>query len=91
VIQLRSGEAGRVKRPDASAGKPSSRRHTPSTMTPMRMIRRLRSVRTGNRYTRNRRMAHARPGSLGDTSTLPDPAVVDDLIEHRQNEKGALA
>jgi acetyl-CoA synthetase len=34
-------------------------------------------------------MAHARPGSLGDTSTLADPAMVDDLAEHRQNKKGA--
>lgn len=24
-------------------------------------------------------------GSLGDTSTLADPSVVDDLIENRQN------
>jgi acetyl-CoA synthetase len=29
------------------------------------------------------------PGSLGDTSTLADPAVVDDLVKHRQNKKGA--
>jgi len=27
-------------------------------------------------------------GDLGDTSTLADPAVVDDLIENRQNETG---
>jgi acetyl-CoA synthetase len=27
-------------------------------------------------------------GDLGDTSTLADPAVVDDLIENRQNEAG---
>lgn len=25
-------------------------------------------------------------GNLGDTSTLADPAVVDDLIENRQNK-----
>jgi acetyl-CoA synthetase len=25
---------------------------------------------------------------LGDTSTLADPAVVDDVVEHRQNKKG---
>ena len=27
-------------------------------------------------------------GALGDTSTLADPAVVDDLIANRQNKKG---
>ena len=27
-------------------------------------------------------------GALGDTSTLADPAVVDDLVENRQNKKG---
>ena len=30
-----------------------------------------------------------RAGSLGDTSTLADPAVVDDLVKHRQNKKDA--
>jgi acetyl-CoA synthetase len=29
-------------------------------------------------------------GALGDTSTLADPAVVDDLIENRQNRAGRL-
>ena len=32
-----------------------------------------------------RKIAEDEPGSLGDTSTLADPAVVDDLVEHRQN------
>jgi len=27
-------------------------------------------------------------GDLGDTSTLADPAVVEDLIENRQNRTG---
>ena len=27
-------------------------------------------------------------GALGDTSTLSDPTVVDDLIAQRQNKKG---
>ena len=36
-----------------------------------------------------RKIAEDEPGSLGDTSTLADPAVVDDLVEHRQNKKGA--
>jgi acetyl-CoA synthetase len=35
-----------------------------------------------------RKIAEDEPGSLGDTSTLADPAVVDDLVEHRQNKKG---
>ncbi|PSJ61985.1 acetate--CoA ligase [Pseudaminobacter soli (ex Li et al. 2025)] len=35
-----------------------------------------------------RKIAEDDFGSLGDTSTLADPAVVDDLIEHRQNKKG---
>jgi acetyl-CoA synthetase len=38
-----------------------------------------------------RKIAEDEPGSLGDTSTLADPAVVDDLVEHRQNKKGAGA
>ncbi|HEU0082446.1 MAG TPA: hypothetical protein VFQ87_06190 [Bradyrhizobium sp.] len=33
----------------------------------------------------------SKPGSLGDTSTLADPAVVDDLVKNRQNKKGAGA
>ncbi len=36
-----------------------------------------------------RKIAEDEPGSLGDTSTLADPAVVDDLVAHRQNKKGA--
>ena len=36
-----------------------------------------------------RKIAEDEPGSLGDTSTLADPAVVDDLVKHRQNKKGA--
>jgi acetyl-CoA synthetase len=38
-----------------------------------------------------RKIAEDEPGSLGDTSTLADPAVVDDLVAHRQNKKGAAA
>jgi acetyl-CoA synthetase len=34
-----------------------------------------------------RKIAEDEYGSLGDTSTLADPAVVDDLIENRQNRK----
>jgi len=34
-----------------------------------------------------RKIAEDEFGSLGDTSTLADPAVVDDLIENRQNKK----
>jgi acetyl-CoA synthetase len=35
-----------------------------------------------------RKIAEDDFGSLGDTSTLADPAVVDDLIKNRQNKKG---
>jgi acetyl-CoA synthetase len=38
-----------------------------------------------------RKIAEDEPSSLGDTSTLADPAVVDDLVAHRQNKKGAGA
>jgi acetyl-CoA synthetase len=38
-----------------------------------------------------RKIAEDEPGSLGDTSTLADPAVVDDLVAHRQNKKDAPA
>jgi acetyl-CoA synthetase len=38
-----------------------------------------------------RKIAEDEPGSLGDTSTLADPAVVDDLVAHRQNRKDASA
>jgi acetyl-CoA synthetase len=38
-----------------------------------------------------RKIAEDEPGSLGDTSTLADPAVVDDLVAHRQNKKDAGA
>src|SRR3982075_2713957 len=38
-----------------------------------------------------RKIAEDEPGSLGDTSTLADPAVVDDLVAHRQNKKNASA
>jgi len=34
-----------------------------------------------------RKIAEDEFGTLGDTSTLADPAVVDDLIKHRQNKK----
>jgi acetyl-CoA synthetase len=36
-----------------------------------------------------RKIAEDEFGALGDTSTLADPAVVDDLITNRQNRKGA--
>ncbi|MEI8143822.1 MAG: acetate--CoA ligase [Alphaproteobacteria bacterium] len=36
-----------------------------------------------------RKIAEDEFGALGDTSTLADPTVVDDLISHRQNRKGA--
>ena len=32
-----------------------------------------------------RKIAENDPSSLGDTSTLADPAVVDDLVENRMN------
>ncbi|MCQ0986981.1 acetate--CoA ligase [Jiella marina] len=35
-----------------------------------------------------RKIAEDDFGSLGDTSTLADPGVVDDLIDNRQNKKG---
>ena len=38
-----------------------------------------------------RKIAGDEFGNLGDTSTLADPSVVDDLIEHRQNRKQAQA
>ena len=36
-----------------------------------------------------RKIADDEFGNLGDTSTLADPAVVDDLVAHRQNKKSA--
>ena len=39
-----------------------------------------------------RKIAEDEYGALGDTSTLADPAVVDDLVNNRQNKKaGAKA
>src|ERR1700761_8013497 len=38
-----------------------------------------------------RKIAEDDPASLGDTSTLADPAVVDDLVTHRRNRKSAPA
>ncbi|ABA03734.1 acetyl-coenzyme A synthetase [Nitrobacter winogradskyi Nb-255] len=39
-----------------------------------------------------RKIAEDEPSSLGDTTTLADPAVVDDLVRNRQNRKdGAVA
>jgi len=35
-----------------------------------------------------RKIAEDDFGALGDTSTLADPTVVDDLVEHRQNKRG---
>ncbi len=34
-----------------------------------------------------RKIAEDEPSTLGDTSTLADPAVVEDLVAHRQNRK----
>jgi acetyl-CoA synthetase len=34
-----------------------------------------------------RKIAEDDFGNLGDTSTLADPNVVEDLVEHRQNRK----
>ena len=36
-----------------------------------------------------RKIAEDEYGNLGDTSTLADPAVVDDLVNNRQNRKSA--
>ena len=36
-----------------------------------------------------RKIAEDEYGSLGDTSTLADPTVVDDLVDNRQNRKSA--
>ena len=36
-----------------------------------------------------RKIAEDDYGALGDTSTLADPSVVDDLVTNRQNRKGA--
>jgi acetyl-CoA synthetase len=36
-----------------------------------------------------RKIAEDEYGSLGDTSTLADPAVVDDLVSNRQNRRSA--
>jgi acetyl-CoA synthetase len=38
-----------------------------------------------------RKIAEDEYGNLGDTSTLADPAVVDDLVHNRQNKKAAKA
>jgi acetyl-CoA synthetase len=38
-----------------------------------------------------RKVAENDVTSLGDTSTLADPSVVDDLIENRAGDKGASA
>jgi acetyl-CoA synthetase len=38
-----------------------------------------------------RKIAEDEYGNLGDTSTLADPAVVDDLVNNRQNKKGGAA
>jgi acetyl-CoA synthetase len=35
-----------------------------------------------------RKIAEDDFGALGDTSTLADPGVVDDLVDNRQNRKG---
>jgi acetyl-CoA synthetase len=38
-----------------------------------------------------RKIAEDEYGNLGDTSTLADPAVVDDLVKNRQNRKSSAA
>ena len=38
-----------------------------------------------------RKIAEDEDGNLGDTSTLADPVVVDDLVNNRQNKKAAKA
>jgi acetyl-CoA synthetase len=38
-----------------------------------------------------RKIAEDEYGSLGDTSTLADPGVVNDLVQNRQNKKGVAA
>jgi acetyl-CoA synthetase len=38
-----------------------------------------------------RKIAEDEYGNLGDTSTLADPAVVDDLVSNRQNKRAAKA
>src|ERR1700757_1401143 len=38
-----------------------------------------------------RKIAEDEYGSLGDTSTLADPSVVDDLVKNRQNKKAPAA
>jgi acetyl-CoA synthetase len=38
-----------------------------------------------------RKIAEDEFGTLGDTSTLADPTVVDDLVHNRQNRKGGAA
>jgi acetyl-CoA synthetase len=37
-----------------------------------------------------RKIAEDEFGNLGDTSTLADPAVVDDLVNNRQNKRGKV-
>lgn len=36
-----------------------------------------------------RKIAEGEYGNLGDTSTLADPAVVNDLVNNRQNRRSA--
>jgi acetyl-CoA synthetase len=38
-----------------------------------------------------RKIAEDEYGSLGDTSTLADPGVVNDLVQNRQNKKHEAA
>jgi acetyl-CoA synthetase len=38
-----------------------------------------------------RKIAEDEFSNLGDTSTLADPAVVEDLVENRQNRSGLYA
>ena len=40
-------------------------------------------------YPQLRKIAEDESGNLGDTSTLADPTVVDDLVSNRQNRKTA--
>ncbi|MBL6988007.1 MAG: acetyl-coenzyme A synthetase, partial [Methylobacter sp.] len=70
LIELVRNEIGPIANPDIIQWAPG----LPKTRSGKIMRRILRKV------------ASNEIGSLGDTSTLADPAVVDDIIEHRANK-----
>lgn len=70
LIQWVSGEIGPIARPDLLQWAPG----LPKTRSGKIMRRILRKI------------AENRPAELGDTSTLADPAVVDDLVRERLNQ-----